>query len=98
MSSNSTKMSGVGNNGNNGKTKKVKKPSQAELFAAAKAKKNAEKATAKGPTKGRSANEAAAARAAHAEELAIAKNYRKRVERKLAKAKNTLIHRNRKND
>jgi len=89
-------MSGVGNNGN--KTKKVKKPSQAELFAAAKAKKNAEKAGAKGPAKGLSANEAAAVRAAHAEELAIAKNYRKRVERKLEKAKKTIRHLNRKND
>jgi molecular chaperone GrpE (heat shock protein) len=94
MSSNTTNMSGVGNNG---KTKKVKKPSQANLFAAAKAKKNAEKGSTT-KAKGLSANEAAAARAAHAEELAIAKNYRKRVERKLEKAKKTMRHLNRKND
>ena len=75
-------MSGVGNNG---KTKKVKKPSQAELFAAAKAKKNAEKGSttkAKGP----SANEAAAERAYRKEQANIKREQNERARRKQNKA------------
>ena len=75
-------MSGVGNNGN--KTKKVKKPSQAEIFALAKAKKNAEKGSTT-KTKGPSANEAAAERAYRKEQANIKREQNERARRKQAK-------------